>query len=70
LGEPLKRSVGCFQVFVKKAHMQKVSRREFSNLMLLSVGGFKTPVAAQTGTGDEATIRQVEQRLVVASLDE
>ena len=37
--------------------------------MLLSVGGFKTPVAAQTGTGDEATIRQAEQRLVVASLD-
>jgi len=50
--------------------MHKFSRREFSNLMLLSLALFKTPVAAQTVTGDEATIRQVEQRLVVASLDE
>ena len=37
--------------------------------MLLSFALFKTPVAAQTVTGDEPTIRQVEQRLVVASLD-
>src|SRR6185369_10587404 len=49
--------------------MHKFSRREFSNLMLLSFALFKTPVAAQTVTGDEPTIRQVEQRLVVASLD-
>ena len=49
--------------------MQKVTRREFSNLMLLSIALFKTPVGAQTVTGDEAAIRQAEQRLVVASLD-
>ena len=49
--------------------MQKVTRREFSNLLLLSLALFNAPVDAQTTTGHEAAIRQAEQNLVVASLE-